>query len=51
MKKIRFVGHVSKQGKKRIIIIPLKHHEQADEFKDDDLTIEIYRTFEEDEEK
>lgn len=52
MKGIRFVGHVSKQGKKRMIIIPTKFHERLDnEFKDNDLTVEINLTFDEDEEE
>jgi hypothetical protein len=51
VKGIRFVGHVSKQGKKRMIIIPTKFHERLDnEFKDNDLTVEINLTFDEDEE-
>ena len=52
MKGIRFVGHVSKQGKKRMIIIPTKFRERLDnEFKDNDLTVEINLTFDEDEEE
>jgi hypothetical protein len=50
MKGIKFVGHISKQGKKRMIIIPTRFHERLDnEFKDNDLTVEINLTFEEDE--
>jgi hypothetical protein len=50
MKKIKFVGHISKQGdKRRIIIIPPKFHQKVDKFGDDDMVIEIYHAFIEDE--
>jgi hypothetical protein len=50
LKKIRFVGHISKQGdRRRIIIIPSRLHDEVDRFGDDDMTIEIYHTFIEDE--
>lgn len=45
------LSEVSKQGKKRMIIIPTRFHERVDnELKDNDLTVEINLTFEEDEE-
>lgn len=49
MKRIKFVGHLSKQGHKRMIIIPTRYHENLDELADIDLTVEIYPTFEENE--
>jgi hypothetical protein len=50
MKKVKFVGHISKQGdRRRIIIIPSKLHDEVDKFGDDDMIIEIYHAFIEDE--
>jgi hypothetical protein len=49
MKRIKFVGHISKQGNKRMVIIPTRFQERVDnEFKDNDLTVEIGLTFDED---
>jgi hypothetical protein len=49
MNRIKFVGHISKQGNKRMVIIPNRFHERVDnEFKDNDLTVEIGLTFDED---
>jgi hypothetical protein len=50
MKKVKFIGHISKQGdRKRMIIIPHRCHEEVDKFGDHDLIVEVYHAFAENE--